>query len=152
MKSLLQTGASLLLKVQYANGGKEKTIGFAQNLTFTVSQGQKMTYVVDTPFPAEIPQGATPSFVRGSLTTYLPKGTTPESVGLVPYRVNEEGDPYMTNSGYLNFRIYDRLSNAMVLSCDFCKVNSYTVNIMSRGIVAVTFSFDGILLTPGNAI
>ena len=73
MKSLLHTGASLLLKVAYDTGAS-KTIGFARNLNFSVSQGQKVTYVVDSIIPAEIAQGAAPSFVKGSLNVFFPEG------------------------------------------------------------------------------
>ena len=152
MRSLIQTGASLLLKVHYPSTGKEKVIGFARGLTYSVSQGQKSIHVVDTPFPAEIAQGAAPSFVKGGLTCYLPSGSTPESAGLVPYRTNEDGAINMAGSKYLNFRIYDRLSNQLVMSCDYCKVSSYSVSIVARGIVECSLQFDGILLTPGQTI
>ena len=148
MRSLLHTGASLLLKVAYEDG-TEKSIGFARNLTYSVSNGQKSTYVVDQATPAEIAQGAAPSFVKGSLTVYLPKGTTPESLGLVPYRVDENGDNIAVLSRYLHLRIYDRLTLNQVFSCEFCKFGNYTVGIQARGVVEVNLQFDGQLGTPG---
>lgn len=151
MKSLLQTGASLALKVAYEDG-KEKLIGFARGLSYTVSQGQKMTYTVDSPLPQEIAQGAGPMFVKGSLVVYLPKGTTPESVGLVPFRTDVAGEPIAQLSKVLHFRIYDRLTGNRVMAAEHCKVGMYTVTVQARGIVEVNLQFDGVLLTPGLAI
>lgn len=151
MKSLLHTGASLALKVAY-DSGQEKLIGFARGLSWTVSQGQKSTYTVDSPLPQEIAQGAAPSFVKGSLTVYLPKGTTPESVGLVPYRVDAGGQPVGQLSKIIHFRVYDRLTGNRVMAAEYCKVGMYTVTIQARGIVEVSLQFDGILATPGLTI
>ena len=149
--SLIHTGASLLVKVAY-DGGSEKVIGFANNLTYTVTQGQKSIFVVDSPFPAEIAQSAGPSFVKGSLTLYLPKGATMESVGLVPYRTDQQGANVAAKSKYFDIKVYDRLTNSPVMSCKYCKVGQYTVNIPARGIVSVTLTFDGMLLEPGTAL
>ena len=151
MKSLLHTGASLALKVAYEDG-TEKMIGFARNFSYTVSQGQKITYTVDSSLPQEIAQMAAPSFVRGQLTVYLPKGTTPESVGLVPYRVDAAGLPIGQLSKLIHFRIYDRLTGNRVMSAEHCKVSTYTVSIQARGIVELNMQFDGVLMTPGLTI
>lgn len=151
MKSLLHTGASLALKVAYEDG-KEKLIGFARNFSYSVSQGQKVTYTVDSPLPQEIAQGAAPSFVKGQLTVFLPKGTTPESVGLVPYRVDAAGTPIGQLSKHIHFRIYDRLTGNKVFMAEYCKVSNYSVVIQARGIVEVSLQFDGVLSTPGLTI
>lgn len=151
MKSLLHTGASLALKVAYEDG-KEKLIGFAKGFTYTVSQGQKTTYTVDSSLPQEIAQGAAPVFVKGQLTVFLPKGTTPESVGLVPYRVNLAGEQIGQLSKSLHYRIYDRLTGNRVFSAEYCKVSNYTAVIQARGIVEVSMQFDGVLVTPGLTI
>lgn len=148
MKSLLHTGASLALRVAYEDG-KEKLIGFARGLAYTVSNGQKVTYTVDSPLPQEIAQGAAPTFVKGSVTLYLPKGTTPESVGLVPYRNDAAGDPIGQLSRSIHFRIYDRFTGNLVLACEYCKVGTYTVVVQARGIVEISLQFDGTLSTPG---
>jgi len=148
MKSLLHTGASLLLKVGY-DDGTSKTIGYARNFTSTVSQGQKQTFVVDSPIPAEIAQGAAPQFVKGSLTVYLPKGTTPESLGLVSYRIDTDGSYIATQSKYLSFQILDRATLNLVYACEYCKVGTYTISVPARGIVQVDLQFDGLQMTPG---
>lgn len=148
MKSLLHTGASLLLKVSY-DVGQTKTIGFARNLSFSVSQGQKVTYVVDSIIPAEIAQGAAPSFVKGSLNVFFPKGTTPESLGLVPYRIGPDGSQYAQLSKYMTFQILDRQTLNLVMGLEQCKIGSYNFVAQARGIVELQLSFDGILATPG---
>jgi len=147
MKSLLHTGASLALRVAYEDG-KEKLLGFCTNFSYAVANGQKVTYTVDSPQPQEIAQGAAPSFVKGSLTLFLPKGTTPESVGLAPYRQEIDGTP-MVVTKYIHFRIYDRFTQQLVFSCDNCKVGSYNVVIQARGIVQVSMQFDGITSSAG---
>jgi hypothetical protein len=148
MKSLLHTGASLLLKVGYEDG-TAKTIGFARGLQFSVSQGQKVTYVVDSIIPAEIAQGAGPSFVKGSLNVLFPKGTTPESVGLVPYRVAQDGSQTAQLSKYMSFQVMDRATLNLILALEFCKVGSYTFVAQARGVVEISLQFDGMLATPG---
>jgi hypothetical protein len=151
MKSLLHTGASLLLRVRYDNGDS-KIVGFARNFSYSVSGGQKSTFVVDSPFPAEIAQSASPSQVRGTITVYLPKGSTPESAGLVPYRTDANGLNLAAGSRYMAFEVYDRLTSGLVAACEYCKVSNYSVSIAARGVVQVTLTFDGILLNPGNSI
>jgi hypothetical protein len=146
--SLLHTGASLLLKVAY-DVGQAKTIGFAHNLSYSVSQGQKVTYVVDSCIPAEIAQGAGPSFVKGSLNVFFPKGTTPESVGLVPYRIGPDGSQYAQLSKYLSFQIFDRKTLSLIMALEQCKVGSYSFVAQARGVVQLSLQFDGILATPG---
>jgi hypothetical protein len=151
MKSLLQTGASLVLKVQY-EGGDEKVIGFCSDLTYTVSQGQKMIYTVDQVTPVEIAQGAGPSQVSGSMNLYLPKGVTMEAVGLVPFRHDQKGANAMALSKPLKIKIYDRLSSALVVALEGVKIGQYTVSVPSRGIVRVQLTFNGSGATPGNAL
>jgi hypothetical protein len=151
MRSFLHTGASLQVKIVH-EGDIEKTIGYATGLTFTVSQGQKMIYTVDSPFPQEIAQGAGPSFVRGSMMLFLPKGTTMERAGLVPYRQDAEGLPNMAASKFFGLRIYDRATTELVLSVDYCKVSTYTVSMQSRQVVRISVNFEGIYLTPGNGV
>jgi hypothetical protein len=147
-KSLLHSGASLLLKVGYETG-QSKTIGYARNLTYTVSNGQKMIFVVDSPIPAEIAQNAAPTMVKGSLTVYLPKGTNPEAMGLVSYRVDSKGAYIGALSKFISFQVFDRFTLNVIMSLEFCKVGSYTVTAQARGIVEVQLSFDGQLATPG---
>jgi hypothetical protein len=148
MKSLLHTGASLLLKVGYEDG-TNKTIGYARNLSYTVTNGQKMTYVVDSPVAAEIAQGAGPMMVKGSLTVFLPKGNTPESLGLVSYRVDADGSYLSILSKYISFQVFDRATLNVIMALEYCKVSNYTVTVQARGIAEVNLQFDGQLATPG---
>lgn len=148
MRSMLHTGASLLLKVKYESGDS-KVLGYATSFSYSVSNGQRTIYTVDSPFPAEIAQSAGPSQVRGSLTLYLPKGTTPESEGLVPYRMDAAGNNLIGSSRYLNFEIIDRSTMNLVVALDNCKVSTYTVTIQARGIVQVNLTFEGVTATSG---
>jgi hypothetical protein len=153
LPSLIHAAPALLVKIAYESDSKERIIGYASGLTFRVSQGQKEIYVVDSPFPAEIAQAASQSAVKGSMSIFLPKGQTPESLGLVPHRVlNKSGDiASMAASKYFHLRVYDRLSTELVFSADFCKVGEYSVSIQARQVVRCELSFTGLYMTPGNA-
>jgi hypothetical protein len=150
-QSVLQTGPSLLVKIFYVADNTEKLIGFASGLNFQVTQGQKPIFVVDSPFPAEIAQAAAPSMVRGSMTLFLPKGSSPEAAGLVAYRTDSMGDIYNAASKYLHLRIYDRVSTALIYSMDYTKVSGYSVNIRTRSHVQVQLQFESLYCTPGNS-
>lgn len=147
--SILHTGPSLQVKIAYQDG-TEKTIGYATGLNYTVLQGQKPIMVVDNPFPAEIAQGAAPSMVQGTLNILLPKGCTPESMGLVAYRRDASGAAYMPLSRYFHLRVYDRATSGLVFSCDFVKVGQYSMGIAARRVVQCDLAFTGMFLTPGN--
>lgn len=149
---MLHAAPTLTLKVSYPdNTTPEKTIGYASSLTYTVFQGQKEVFVVDSPFPAEISQASGPSLVRGSVTLYMPKGSTPEYAGLVPFRTTSDGKIAHAATKYLNWRLYDRLTGGLVLSLDYVKVSQYTVTVGARTVVTVRLEFAGMYSTPGNA-
>lgn len=150
LPSLLNTGPSLIVKIAYEGEGTEKVIGYASGLSIRVSQGQREIFTVDSPFPAEIAQAAGQSMVRGSMTIFLPKGQTPESLGLVPQRILNKNPNIaaMAGSKHFHLRIYDRLSTELMYSIDFCKVGDYTVNIQARQVVRCELSFTGMYLTP----
>jgi hypothetical protein len=149
MKSVLHTGPALRVKIAYTDG-TEKLIGYATGLSWTADQGQKAIFTVDTPIPAQIAQGAAPSFVRGSMQLYLPKGMTLESAGLVSYRTDNQSQQYMTSSKYFHIRIYDRQTEALVLSLDWCKVGRSSVSINAKAQVRAEISFEGFYASPGN--
>jgi hypothetical protein len=149
LKSVLHTGPSLLLKLALP-GAQEKIIGYASAFSFTVTQGQQSKFVVDSPFPAQIAQAAGPSMVRGQITIYLPKGMTPETAGLVPYRQDEQGNIFAGNSQYVGFRLYDRSTTQLVFSADSVKVSDYTVSVRTRAVVQVVLNFEGMFVSTGN--
>jgi hypothetical protein len=150
MQSAVHTGPSLTLKVFYPADQTEKVIGFASDFQYSVSQGQKAIFAVDSPFPVEIAQAAAPSLVRGSMTIYLPKGSTPEAAGLVPFRTDSQGEIAHAASKYLHFRIYDRQTTGLLYSIDYAKVSSYSVSIRNRSVVMVQLQFEAMYCTPGN--
>lgn len=149
MISILATGPAYLVKIQYADG-TEVSIGFARGLNYSVFQGQKMIFVVDNPFPVEIAQGAAPSYVRATLNIYMPKGATPETLGLVSYRQDTDGTMLMVGSRYFNLRVYDRSTTQRVFSMDYCKVGSYTVNLEAKQVVQCALNIEGFMMTPNN--
>ena len=150
---MIHTGPSLVLKVETLTmPGEEKIVGFADSISFTSIQGQRAIYVVDSPFPQEISQGAAPSFCRGTISCYLPKGTTMESAGLVPYRLTKGGKNYLATSEYIKLKLYDRITDALVYAIDNCKVSQYTVTVQARAVIKVSLMFEGMYISPGLAI
>lgn len=152
MRSFVHTAPSLILKVSHDQGASEKIIGYATDLSYNVIQGQKLNFGVDSAFPQEIAQGSAQSFVRGTLTVFLPKGTTMEAAGLVPYRQDELGDSAAARSKYMGIRLYDRDTTQLVVSLDYVKIGSYSVTVASRQVVRVSLSFDAIYATPGPSV
>lgn len=153
MRSMLQTGPSLVVKIAYEDDHRERVIGYASGLTFRVSQGQKEIFTVDSPFPQEIGQGLGPSMVRGSMSVFLPKGQSLETLGLVPFRLRNRDttNAMMAMSRYFHLRIYDRVTSELVMSADFVKVGDYSVSIQARSVVKCDLNFSGVYLTPGNS-
>ena len=153
MQSMLHTGPSLVVKIAYEDDGKERVIGYASGLAFRVTQGQKEIFTVDSPFPQEIAQGMGQSMVRGSMSVFLPKGKTLETLGLVPFRLRNKdtANAMVAYSRYFNLRIYDRLTAELVMSADFVKVGDYSIAIQARQVVRCDLNFSGIYLTPGNS-
>lgn len=148
LPSSLYAAPNLVVKVQY-QGGNEATVGYATNLVYRVTQGQKPIFTVDSPFPAEIAQGASPSFVQGSMTLFLPKGTTVESMGLVPRRLGQQGEIIVALSQYYDINVYNKETNELVVSIQRAKVGDYTVTIGSRNVVVVSLNFIGTNLKEG---
>lgn len=149
MISILATGPAYLVKIQYMDG-TERTIGYARSLNYTVFQGQKMIFVVDNPFPVEIAQGAAQSYVKATLNIYMPKGSTPETLGLVSHRTDAGNQMYQVASKYFNLRVYDRATTQRVFSMDFCKAGSYSVNIEAKQIVNCSINIEGFIMTPND--
>lgn len=162
MKSIVRTGAKLILKID-AGDGVEKIIGFCTGINYAVSQGTKTIYVVDNPFPFEIASGASASQVRGSMNVYLLEGSNLELAGLVPYRTSGTGSPKdkspnpgdpnnvinVAHSKYFHIRLYDRASGEMFVGMDFAKVTGYSVSVTARGVVMANLTFEAKYLIPG---
>lgn len=163
MNSLLRAGANLVVKVAYDNGPAEKIVGFCTALTYNVNNGLKVTHVVDQPYPAELAYGATPMQVSGTLSLIMPKGTTLEKAGLVPYRTAggaSEKDGAVANFGsgdtvyigggkYCHLRVYDRESSEMVFGCEYMKVVNFQINMAAKSVVTANINFIGKFLVPG---
>ena len=155
-QSLLRTGPQSLLKLAYdLPNGPERTIGYCTGLTFSVTQGQKMIFGVDSPFPLEIAQAAGPADVRGTVTLFMPKGSNPVTAGLVPPLSGSVPDAdiadmaRMSTSKYQHWRIYDRVSSELSFACNYCKVSNWTVVIQAKQVVTVQLSFEGLFMEYG---
>lgn len=151
MISILATGAGYQVKMAIDGSNEERTVGFATKLNYSVMNGQKMIFTVDSPFPQEIANGAAQSYVRGTMNLFMPRGMTLEALNVTPHRHDEQGAPVGPFTKYFSIRVYDRLSRGLVLSLDFCKISQYTVDVTTRAVVQATVSFEGILASPGNA-
>ena len=155
MISVLATGGGWMIKIATSGGSggasQERQIGFATKLDWTVNNGQKMIYVVDSPFPAEIAQGADRSYVSGTMTIYMPRVLTIESANLSPFRHDAQGQPVGPFTNYSSIRIYDRQSRGLILSLDYCKFSKYSVSAAARQVVMANIQFEGILASPGQS-
>jgi len=152
-QSQLRTGPNLVLKVSYENSDTpEKIVGYANNLTFSVIQGQKAIYTVDSPFIQELAQGAAPSMVRGTVSLYMPKGSDPIRAGLVPptFNIETKNDlPLHVTSKTLNWRFFDRFTSELAFSINYVKVGVWTVSVTAKQHVRVNLSFEGMLYEEG---
>jgi hypothetical protein len=152
MLPTLTAGASLIVKMVVDGEGKETTLGFASRLQYSVQNGQKLIFTVDSPFPEEIAQGASQSFVRGSMTLYLLRGQTLEAMDMAHFRHSPSGESLGPMSKYFNLRVYDRHTNGKVLSLDFCKFSGYTIDMAARSIVTANVTFEGMYASPGDGL
>lgn len=166
LQSVLRTGANMVVKVAYNTNKQENTIGYATSLTYNVTNGLKLNHVVDSPFPSEIAYGSAPMQVQGTLSLLMPKGSTLEGAGLVPYRTaggasdkdgvqvsfgssgNFANSVYIGGGQYMHLRIYDRLSGNMILGCDYCKIQSFQISVQSKSVARADISFVGKFLIP----
>lgn len=146
-------GAALIVKMTVdGDSGKETTLGFASRLQYSVQNGQKMIFTVDSPFPEEIAHGAGGSFVKGAMTVYLLRGQTLETMDMAHYRNNKSGEALAPKTKYFNLRIYDRHTGGRVLSLDFCKFSGYSIDMSARSIVMANVTFEGMYASPGDGL
>jgi len=152
-KSYLRTGPNMYLKVAYNKADSpEKMIGYATNLSFSQSLGQKSIFTVDSPFIQEIAQGAAPSFIRGTVTLYMLKGSDPIRAGLVSPAtdiIKKDDIPLNVTSKDLNWRFYDRFTRELAYAINNVKVSNWSSTIGARSVVTVQLSFEGIFFESG---
>jgi hypothetical protein len=144
------TGPELLLVI---NG---KTIGFATNLTYSISQGQKAIMTVDSPFPAEIAQGAGVSMVQGSLSVYRisdeDKKTSLEGIGLIGSRSPDDdrmaanlNETQLGAARYSTVEILHRKSKKRLLRIHYTMFGTQQWSVNSKGVMEGSVTFQGIL-------
>lgn len=163
MISSIRSAATLLVKVM-PEGGEEKLIGFCTGFNFNVNNGIKIIYTVDSPFPSEVAYGAQGMAVNATMNIVMPKGMTLEKAGLVPYRTaggasaNDSGangvdqnSVFIGTGKYMHVRLYDRETRELVYGIEFCKVNSYAIDVTAKSVVRGQISLVGKFAVPGNA-
>jgi len=136
-------GSNQILRV---NG---RFIGYVSNFTWNQSQGQKKTFVVDSPFPAEIAQGAAPSMVTGSMTVFKLNNTSLEEAGMIGERT-PKGSPitattHLGAARYSVMEIVDRQTKATVVKFNQVMFASQAWRIMSKDVVTGVVSFEAML-------
>lgn len=152
--SMIQTGASLVLKIANEKGGLEQTIGFCDMLSVSVATGQKEIFTVDSPFPQEIAQAAAPILVTGSMRFYLLKGSDPIRAGIMTHSTDPQSDnryPINAASRYSHYRLYDRATQQLVYSLDFCKVKSFDMGVSAKQMVRYNVAFSGMFFSYGQS-
>ena len=130
-----------------------KLVGFASALDYSIAQGGKAIFTVDSPFPQELAQGAAPSFIQGTMTVYRIYEESPESQGLIaPRTVNSAGqetsNPFETSLGaakYSTLELKDRTTENTILKAEYVMFNNQQWSIQPRGLVQGSLSFTGIL-------
>lgn len=147
MFSISQTSSNLLVYAVMPSGN-EIPLGFVINLNLEVSQGQRVIFGVDSPFPVQIAQAAQPSIVRGVMNIVLLKSTTPESLNLIAGRNNAVGDPINIGSHYIHFRIFDRASRKPIYTIFQAKIGGFNLNIPAQSVVTCQLAFDAAYLVP----
>lgn len=146
--NLVLRGADVLLSVSTPDGSLEEIFGWVVDFNVMVSQGQKPIYVVDTPFPIQIAQAASPTGVNGRMTTFFLRHWTLESRGFLPNRQNFVGEPIHYFSKFLNFKIIDRATRKTIYVFEYCKVSDFTIVFSTRNTVKCILNFTGIFATP----
>jgi len=136
--------------------------GYANDFRYSVVQGQKAFYGVDSPFPQEIAQGAAPSLVEGTMTVFRPKNGSPEAWGFMTPRASKYGSEEdlvtggfkangMENPGstalgsgkYSIIRLEDRKTSKVVANIYFVMFSAQSWSVGARGIMMGTLSFQG---------
>lgn len=128
--------------------------GYVSAFSYSVGQGQKLTYGVDSPFPTEIAQGGSPSNVTGSMTVWRPMGASPESWGLLSARsgdsvasaVVDSGTPGATMLGtaqYTTIEILDRESESILVTILDVMFASQSWSVEKSSLMRGTVEFQG---------
>lgn len=136
-QSVVLKGAEIKI---YISG---KLYAESQNISYTIDYGEEDIYGIDSPFPQEI--ATTRVNVQGTINGLRVKLTGGLQGYQIRSRINE-----ILYAPYTSLRIKDRRSDIDILWIPQMKVTNETVQIPSKGIVSLNFSFKGIV--PYNAI
>ena len=109
---------------------------------------------MDSPFPQEIAQAGAPIMVTGSMRLYLLKGQDPVRSGIMSHSSDPQGDnryPLNAASRYVHYRLYDRNTQQLVYSVDYCKVKSFDMGVQAKGMVRYSTNFSGMFFSYGQS-
>lgn len=119
----------------YINNSLYKEV---QQISYVIDYGESSIYGIDSPHPQEIT--STRTSVRGSISGIRLK----YSGGIQAYNAR----PLITDilsSPYVSIRIQDRASGEDLIFIPQAKVNRQTTQIPLKGVVKVSFDFEGII-------
>ena len=120
-----------------------KLYGEAQSISYTIDYGESEIYGIDSIFPQEI--AATKMSVQGQVSGLRVKlsGGLQGKGGMV--RINER-----LIAPYISIEIRSRVSDKKIMFIPQAKITQETMQIPSKGVVKLNFTFKGIV--PYNAL
>lgn len=135
----VQTGSGVLIKVNKA------VVGFATGITYSRSQGTKVIYEIDSPFPVEIMP--TRYGISGQLTGFRLRGSG---------GVDGQGILDLSNvqnyfaQKYVTFEVVDRKTNLPIFFVNRALFDNDSWRVDAKSIMSFTVSFVG--FWAGNEI
>lgn len=110
----------------------------AQNIVYTINYGEQEIYGIDSIFPQEI--ATTRVSVQGSISGIRVKLSGGLQGKDVLTKINQR-----LFAPYISVEIRERQSDTKLIFIPQCKVTAETMQISSKGIVKLSFSFKGII-------
>lgn len=128
----IQTGAGVLIKINKA------VVGFATGITYNRSQGNKVIYEVDNPFPVEIMP--TRYAIGGTLTGFrLRNSGGVDGQGILDLSNVQN---YFAQK-YVTFEVVDRLTNLPIFFVNRALFDNDSWRVDAKSVMAFTVNFTG---------
>lgn len=135
MQQILQTGAGVKLLI---NGS---VVGFATGINFSRSQGIKVTYEIDNPFPVEL--APTTYLVQGALTGLRLR----DSGGLDGGKIMDISTPQkFFLQKYVSIEIVDRVSGKTLFTIQKAMFDQDSWTIAARQMIGFNATFKGVFV------
>ena len=109
-----------------------------QSISLIIDFGEQEIWGIDSPFPQEI--APTHISVQGSVTGVQIKGLG----GLQAYGITSKIEDILY-APYLSFRVNNRANDEDIIFIKHIKVSQEQIQIMTKGVVKVSFNFKGII-------